>query len=67
MKVKVLVTPCVWHFVTLWTEARQAPLSMELSSGKTTGLVAISFFRGYHIYVYNIYIYQIIMFYIWNQ
>jgi hypothetical protein len=37
----------VWPFVIIWTEARQAPLSMEFSKLEyRTGWVAIPFSRG---------------------
>ena len=34
----VCVTSVVWLFATLWTTARQAPLSMGFFSGKNTGV-----------------------------
>ena len=40
------VAQSVWLFVTAWTVARQAPLSMEFSRQRTLEWVAISYFRG---------------------
>ena len=37
-KVKVKLLSCVQLFATLWTVACQAPLSMEFSPGKNTGM-----------------------------
>ena len=37
-KVKVKLLSCVQLFATLWTVACQAPLSMEFSPGKNTGV-----------------------------
>ena len=36
----------VWLFVTLWTVAHQAPLSMGISPGKNTGVVCHALLQG---------------------
>ena len=41
----VCLLSCIWLFVTLWTAACQAPLSMQ-SSGKSTGVCCHSLFQG---------------------
>ena len=35
------VVSCVWLFVTLWTVAHQAPLSIETLQARTLELVAV--------------------------
>ena len=45
-KVKVRLLRCIWLFVTPWTIAGQAPLSMEFPRPRILEQVAISFSRG---------------------